>query len=167
MAGLEGRECTIGCARTCAGSGSALASGVRALGSALTGSNHDSLGDLLFAHTFAANLSFFTNLTQAVFAGNSGDCCDEREPSVRSFNFVEAQDQARVQTWFNRAHMTFDFLAAIDDGPVGSEKRFGKAGVEAVSSLRGMRVDAVGELDEDDGALRNNVWRGLRRLLCE
>jgi len=58
--------------------------------------DHHGFGDLFFGHSFAADLAFFADLLQAVLAGDSGDGGDESGPSMLSFDFVKAEDQAGV-----------------------------------------------------------------------
>ena len=68
MTGFKGGIGAVGRSRACTLSCAFLAALVGAVRSAFTGSDDDGFGDFFFGHAFAANLAFFTDLLQTVFA---------------------------------------------------------------------------------------------------
>jgi hypothetical protein len=70
---------------------------------------------LLYSRPLAFDLTLGTLVARhfdPVFAGDSGDGCDQRNPSVVGFDFVEAEQEPRVQPLCHGTDMTLDFLAA-------------------------------------------------------
>lgn len=139
---------------------------VNASGSTFTCSHDDSLGNLFFRHTLAADFAFFADLLEAVFTGHTSNGGDQRNPSVLGFDFVKAEQQARMQAGFHSADVTLDLLALVDHQAGGREQRFGQTSVETIPGLDGFSVKTIRELDESNGALRDDVGWRERGVLC-
>jgi hypothetical protein len=130
---------------------------MHSFGGTLAGSHHHRFRNLFLAHSLPADFSLFTDLLQAVFAGNSGHRSNERHPSATGFDFVETQDQTRMQSRLDRADMPLDFLPRFDRQPVRGGQRLSYPRPEVIASFHGTRVQPVGKLDQSYGSLRNRV----------
>jgi len=129
-------------------------------GGGFPGSYDYGLGYLLFTETLASDFSFFAKLLQAVLAGNSSDGGDQGDPSVISLHFVEAEEQAAMETGLDGADVAANLFAGLESGAVSGGEGLGQAGVKMVASFNFVGVDSIGELDEEDCALGYDVgWR--------
>jgi hypothetical protein len=167
VARFYGGERAISRAFAGAGSRLTLIVVVNAGGCAFTRSHHDSFGNFFFRHALAADFAFFADLLQSVFTGHSCNGGDQGNPSVLSFDFVKAEQQARVHARFYSTDVTFDPLTLVNHQAAGwGEQRLGETTVETISGLDALGVETIGELDENDGPLRDDVrWheRGVLR----
>ncbi|MGA8428706.1 MAG: hypothetical protein WB729_02715 [Candidatus Sulfotelmatobacter sp.] len=166
VAGFYGGECAIGSAFAGTGRRLTLIVVVNASGCAFPCSHNDSFGNLFFRHPLAADFAFFTDPLQPAFSWYSCNGGDQGNPSVLGFYFVKAEQQAGVQAGFYGADVTFNLFALVDHQAAGwGEQRLGETTVEAISGLDGFGVETVSELDENDGALRDDVGRHGHRIL--
>src|SRR5215469_9365883 len=129
MASFNCGQRTVGRSLTRSGSSAAFSSVVRSGGRAFSGTYDDGFGDLFLRHPFASNFSLLPDLTQAVLARNSSDGGDQRPPAVAGIDFIEAQQQPRVQTGFDGAHMSFDLAPGLDGAAIGGGHRLSQPGL--------------------------------------
>src|SRR5260370_41037017 len=96
---------------------------------------------------------------------NSRHRRDQRHPSMRGFDFFEAQNDASPQPRFDRADMSLDFLSRIDGLTVPCDQRLRQSGMEMIAGLHGFGVNPIRKLDEEYGALRHDVAGNGSRAL--
>ena len=113
---------------------------------------------LLYSRPLAFDLTLGTLVARhfdPVFAGDSGDGCDQRNPSVVGFDFVEAEQEPRVQPLCHGTDMTLDFLAAGNHVAVRGNEIFIQLDFEMLARAQFGGVEFVLQPDEEDGPFRN------------
>jgi hypothetical protein len=149
-------ESTEACSRTRADSG-ALASSVHCSANRTDAcADGGSFDHALLIHAFTLNITFFIGLG-ALFAGNAGNGGFEGNPSVIGFNFIEAEQHARVQALLDGTYVTFDFLAAGNRRAVRGNEVFAKFDFEVFAGLKPSGVELVLETNQKRSSFGNRV----------
>ena len=126
------------------------------------------LNHVAVAHSLALDFAFGIRRFDTVFAGDSGDSSDERHFAVAGIDFVETEQQARVDTRLNRAHVADDRSSPRYCGSVRSDHVFGKLSFEMLARLQLGGLEPVVEANQEGRAFRNGPRRRRRSLiLCQ
>jgi hypothetical protein len=131
-------------AGTRAGGSTVFSALMGSCGCAFAGPYYYGLSDFFFGHAFTTYLAFLTDLAQSVFARNSSYGCDEWNPPVLSFDFVETEKEASVQSGFDGTHVSFDLLALLKRHAIWREQGLGQPCTKMVARLYRVSVETVG-----------------------
>src|ERR1017187_2496419 len=100
-----------------------------------------------------------------MFARHPRNRSDERHPSPRSFDLVEAQDKTCAQPGFDSADMPLDLFSRLNCLAVRCDQRFGQSSMKMIACLHRRGVKLIRKLDEKDGTLWHNVAGYRQRVL--
>ncbi len=112
------------------------------------------------------NLAFVVGRLQSMLAGDACNCRDQRHPSACRFDFIEAQQQVRMQSVAYGAYVTLDPAVARDDAFVGPDQVFQQFRFKAFSRLNPAGVQLLFQADQKRGSVRDGMRgrRGIRLL---
>src|SRR4029077_19041234 len=103
-------------------------------------------GRLYFATpvtSLAFDFALIARRLQSVLSGQAGDGRHQRNPSALGLDFVEAEQQARMQAIAHRAYVSLDLAAAQQHGFVRTGQVVFELRFEALSRLNAAGIELV------------------------
>ena len=110
------------------------------------------------ALSFALDFAFVAN-GQAVLSGDRSDRRHQRRPSALRFDFVKAEQQARMKSTSHGANMPLDPGAMENHGFVGPHHVFFQLRFEALARPDLVDIQPFIEADQERGPVSDGVWR--------
>ena len=80
-------------------------------------------------------------------------------------DFIEAQQQTRVQSWFYGTHMSFDLASSTNGSSIRRCHWFRKTRLKVITSFRSVGIEFVSQLNQRHGALHDRIRRNLGCVL--